>query len=567
MPSVTCQSPRTPSLPAPFPRRALAAATVHCRTLSDIDGLNADAMAALRLCGSLTVGSRTFSVALTSNGGKPQYAVRELQAPASRRTAPTATDSAGQCLEAGIGTALARRHAMLATPPYSFGDAVLPHLCRAFAISRDLHAPSFSSFSSFLDACKDGTRLRYGGQDYEVRVKPGPHGMADATVSLVAASHADTLCARLLDAVRHLFPRRCTAMSAASLQRLLGEALRSHHAAAGPIGPAPAPSVCRARVESAIRAAEVARQVAPSATVHLPNADLAGADLKGLNLEGANLRNADLTGADLRDARLGRADLTGATLTGANMERAVMLGTRLCEASARDARLDDARLWRADLSGANLCGASLLRANLSEAKLPRADLSRATLERTQLVRADLTGAVLDGCTGTLPMFVGSGLSGARFNGAMIVRAIFRGAELNQTSFIGARLTCADFTMAALTGANLAGAVFRDVTVGDGSCLSSVNLATVTLFSIRVDNVYDALRGLLNHDNPVRQLEQAPEGAQSVQAYLLELFRHCQHDDRRCAALREWLADHPPHDTQQLRDALSAGTTDGTPSAA
>lgn len=557
MPHVNCQSRGTPSLPALSPRRALSATTVHCQTLSDIDGLGADAMAALRLCGRLTVGSRAFSVALTSNGGKPQYAIRELQAPASRRTAPTAKDSAGQYQEARIGTALARRHVMLATPPYSFGDEALPHLCRAFAISRDLHVPSFSSF---LDACGDGTRLRYGGQDYEVRVKPGLHGMADATVSLVAESHADSFRARLLDAVRHLFPRRCTAMSAASLERLLRAALRSYHAADGPVGPPPAPLVCRARVESAIRAAEVARQVAPLVKVDLSNANLAGADLKELNLKGANLRNANLTGANLRGADLSEADLTVATLTNAKMTEARMLGTRLFAASAQNARLDAAHLSRADLSLTNLCGASLMCTELSEAKLCGTHLSGATLANTRLVRADLTNAVFDGCTGTLLMFVGSNLSGARFNGAMMVRALFQGAVLNRASFVGARLARADFTTAVLTGANLAGAdvagaAFKEVAIGDGSCLSSVNLHTVTQFSIRIDNVDEALRGLVDHGNPLRQLEQLPGGPQTIHAYLLQLAGRCQDHNGRCALLREWLAHHPRYDTQQLRDIV------------
>jgi len=137
----------------------------------------------------------------------------------------------------------------------------------------------------------------------------------------------------------------------------------------------------------------------PDRIVHLPNANLVGADLVGAHLEKADVIGADLRGAFLRVAHLKKADVIGADLSGAHLRCADLTG--------------------ADLSGADLTGADLPGADLSGAHLNRVDLAGADLSRADLKGADLTGAIGS---------IGADLSGADLGGADLSGADLTGAK-------------------------------------------------------------------------------------------------------------------------------------------
>lgn len=82
--------------------------------------------------------------------------------------------------------------------------------------------------------------------------------------------------------------------------------------------------------------------------------DLTGIDLRGRDLSGAALRNRTLSRALLNAANMQDTDLTGANLRGALLVR-----TRLAQATLNGADLRGANLSQARLAGADLRGADL----------------------------------------------------------------------------------------------------------------------------------------------------------------------------------------------------------------
>lgn len=552
--SISAPSPQRAER-VPFPRHARAGATVRCKTVQDVSRLDATAMRALRLGGRLTVGTRTFSVELAGARGRPQYIVRLLTPGGPGHRAPAlATEEGRPALADALAKRLANRHAQLADRAHQFGcDTKLADLCRAFAVSPDLNVPTFKDF---LEKCADGTRLRYDGHDYDVHVEPGRHGMADATAILTPVGQRASPMAQLVQAVRNLFRRASAPLPVGSIERLLTGAVRTYYAGNGASGEPPSPAASRTRVKSALQAALIARVSFANAVPDLRDADLRDADLTGLDLTGAILRGANLRGAKLTNVSLKSADLTGANLENADLANAKLANARFCNANLTGASLYRAWLWGADLSDANMANANLMDADARGARLPRADLSGATLSSALFCEAEMTAAVLNRCHGTKPLFVGAQLHNADFTSAHLPGAFFSGADLTGASFGNATLHRGQFDRAQLggadfRGANVAGAIFDRVDVGDGKCLGTLALQADARFSIEFDDADAALAQLRRDDGPLPYLPDSPGGRRVIRDYLLALANACASSTQRCAALRDWLMEHPQYDAEPV----------------
>lgn len=516
-------------------------------------------MSALRLGGTLTVGNQAFSVRLAGAAGKPGYVVQALtRSGIGDRPMTPAAEESRQAQAAILATRLANRHVQLADRVCRFAsDKHVADLCRAFAISRDLNV---LPFKEFLAKCKDGAKLHYHGTDYYVHVEPGKRGMADATASLVPIGQPATPLARLLQALRNLFRHSSSRPSVRTIEQLLTRAVRTYHAGDSASAESPSPAAGRARVEAALRAAEVARRVAPRTVPELRGARLAGADLTKLDLSGAILAGADLEGALLCGVALASADLSGANLANADLSDARMARASLCHANLAQARLTRAGMPGADLSHANMTEASLLGTNLREARLQHANLSRATVSFAHFPRAQMDGAVLTGCGGTKPIFVGAKVSNADFGFARLPEARFDDADLTGTTFHHSTLRDAHFNGAGLGGADFSGANveqarFNRVDVGDGKCLVRLALQADSDLSFRIRNVDEALAHLTNGGVPVGDLPPSPRARKTISEYLYELACSCRDDVRRCVALRDWLLEHPEYDAAAVREVL------------
>ncbi len=512
-------------------------------------------MSALRLGGRLTVGTQTFSVQLTSAGGKPEYAVRALARSGSRDCPANATiEENGRAQAAALAKRLADRHAQLADRVHRFySDRLVAVLCRAFAISPDLNVPPFREF---LAKCEGGTKLQYGGHDYYVHVEPGNHGMSDATATLVPVTQASSPMARLRQVLRFLFPHSSDRPSVRSLERLLTSAIRTYHAGNNALGDPPSPAAGRARVESALRAAGVARGCVRNACPDLRGADLAGADLTGLNLRGAVLRDADLRGAKLAFVSLSFADLSGANLAGADLSHGEMTYARLCGANLTNARLSNGILEGANLSDAKMAGAKLLGADLHQASLERADLSGAAVASANFSGARMDEAVLRGCSGSKPVFTRAQLTNTDFGGAYVVDARFCDADLKGASFRNATLCDASLGGAHLSGADFTGADVRNarfdrVDVGDGKCLEALAVQENSELSLVIRDVDDAFAQLKQDGGPLRYLPPSPGRRRAIVQHVTTLAAACPGSLHRFAALRDWLLDHPQFATEAL----------------
>ncbi|MCT9126320.1 pentapeptide repeat-containing protein [Cupriavidus gilardii] len=547
-----------PAPAAPSPRLAPTAATLRCKRVRDVSHLDATTMSALRLGGKLMIGKHAFSVRLDNAADKPRYVVQALARSGSGERAMTpAAEASRQAQAAMLATRLANRHVQLADRVHRFtSDRHLVELCRAFAISRDLNV---LPFKEFLAKCKDGAKLRFHGQDYYVHVEPGKRGMADAAASLVPVGQPTTPLARLLQALRNLLRFPSSRPPLRTVEQLLTRAVRAYHAGDSVPAESPSPAAGRARVEAALRATEVARRVAPSTVPDLRGARLAGADLRKLDLSGAILADADLQGALLCGATLVSADLSGANLANADLQDARMARANLRHADLAKARLSRAALPGADLSQANMTEASLIGTTLREARLEHANLSRAIVSFALFAGAQMDGAVLTACYGTAPMFVRARVTNAEFGYAYLPDARFDNVELAGTTFHHATLHNAHFNEAGIGGADFGeaaveGARFSRVDVGDGKCLLTLSLQAGSDFSIRIRDVDEALAQLTT-GVPLRDLPPSPRARRTISEYLFQLACACRDDVRRCAALRNWLLEHPQYEAEAARQVL------------
>jgi serine/threonine-protein kinase len=108
--------------------------------------------------------------------------------------------------------------------------------------------------------------------------------------------------------------------------------------------------------------------------LHLPKAELAGA-----NFHSAKLCKTNLQGANLFNADFGYASLTQASCRNANFARAYLSHADLGGADLRGADLSYAYLSHANLRGANLCGADLTGAKITDEQLATARTNWATI--------------------------------------------------------------------------------------------------------------------------------------------------------------------------------------------
>lgn len=108
--------------------------------------------------------------------------------------------------------------------------------------------------------------------------------------------------------------------------------------------------------------------------LHLPKAELSGA-----NFHNAKLCKTNLQGANLFNADFGYASLSQATCRNANLARAYLSHADLGGADLRGADLSYAYLSNANLRGANLCGADLTGAKISDEQLATARTNWATI--------------------------------------------------------------------------------------------------------------------------------------------------------------------------------------------
>ncbi|MBD1852247.1 serine/threonine-protein kinase [Leptolyngbya sp. FACHB-711] len=108
--------------------------------------------------------------------------------------------------------------------------------------------------------------------------------------------------------------------------------------------------------------------------LHLPKAELSGA-----NFHNAKLCKTNLQGANLFNADFGYASLTQATCRNANFARAYMSHADLGGADLRGTDLSYAYLSNANLRGANLCGADLTGAKITDEQLATARTNWATI--------------------------------------------------------------------------------------------------------------------------------------------------------------------------------------------
>jgi uncharacterized protein YjbI with pentapeptide repeats len=197
--------------------------------------------------------------------------------------------------------------------------------------------------------------------------------------------------------------------------------------------------------------------------VHLPSANLQGADLSEADLRGACLDQADASKADLRGALLACSSLNRFKAIGANLR-----GADLSAACGEAVCLNGAKLVGANLVDAALVGASLRGADLRGASLVGADLTRAVLIEAEIEDAYLTGA----------QFERANLAGLPLRKADCRGACFRRADLHECDLEGIDCPGGDFRQANLQGALLTGASMARA-LFTGACLRNAGLGDVT----------------------------------------------------------------------------------------
>ncbi|KQU86501.1 hypothetical protein ASC78_02655 [Variovorax sp. Root318D1] len=169
-------------------------------------------------------------------------------------------------------------------------------------------------------------------------------------------------------------------------------------------------------------------------------------DFSDLDLTGADLSNMDLRNARWHRALLESADLSGSVLDNGDMQDAVLTRARLEGTSLRGVNLALcnfalARCSRADFTGASfnetvLAGFAAESCDFTQAEMAELDLPEATLTGCSFERARLSVVTFD---------EGSMLSGLRFTDAHLHKVAWIECKVADLAFSGAHLDTCDWT--------------------------------------------------------------------------------------------------------------------------
>ena len=163
----------------------------------------------------------------------------------------------------------------------------------------------------------------------------------------------------------------------------------------------------------------------------LRRAVLFGCDLRTANLVGCDLFQADLRGACLRGSDLSDASLVEADIREGTLARYSDDGiTRNVTYDRQQSELSCIIAQRSDLTGAKVDGAVLLKTDFTDAVLRNASFRSADMRGSVLRGAVLENCDLEGCNLTHSDLQGADLSGARLEGALLVDADLRGAVID-----------------------------------------------------------------------------------------------------------------------------------------
>ncbi|MEZ4300779.1 MAG: DUF2169 domain-containing protein [Polyangiaceae bacterium] len=168
---------------------------------------------------------------------------------------------------------------------------------------------------------------------------------------------------------------------------------------------------------------------------------LRGANLERTTFLECQLDGADLSGARASKATFMKSRGAKVKFVEARFDESVAVyESAFPEADFTDATLEKSCLRTTDLSGARFDRAQMSMTDLSEADARGAVFDRAVMKNAMLVRTRLDDASLRGCNLTEALLSKSQIAGADFTGSQLCRADFSGARGDQrTSFSEAGL--------------------------------------------------------------------------------------------------------------------------------
>jgi len=192
-----------------------------------------------------------------------------------------------------------------------------------------------------------------------------------------------------------------------------------------------------------------------------PGANFDGADLYKVIFVAANLQNCSLKRCHINYTSFDRVNLRGSCLDNCIGKTPSFIGADLTATKA----------WRLVFTDANLSSADLGKSDWQGATIAFSDLSKVNARELHAPWSNLMGSILSHADFEFAVLGGSILDGAQASHSSFVRAILIGVSARATSFRDsrfhyARLTAGLFNMADFTNADLTRAVLRTASFHD-----------------------------------------------------------------------------------------------------